>query len=134
MKPIEVARLLNLGDSTVRKWADEFKDFLSPTAVGGNGQWRDFSERDIRIMALLKQRTEHSVGRPKIIAELKQLRDNNWFELPNLDKGDDGLPPESPLLNLAIERKNLIQKVEFMETQVTELKAELDDERGGFSS
>jgi DNA-binding transcriptional MerR regulator len=135
MKPVDVAHLLNIGGSTVRAWSDEFREYLSPTAVGGDGRRRDFTLQDVQILGVIKQRTDHNTPRHEINAELRLLQDGDWRQLPPLENPAENRDPSAlvPMATaqtaITIERQALLREISTLQNNVRELKGELVDER-----
>ena len=50
----EVAQLLNIDRDTIKKWTDEFSEYLSSTAVPSKGQTRLYNESDLRALILIR--------------------------------------------------------------------------------
>lgn len=51
----EVARLLGVEPAKVKQWTKEFAEYLSLTAQPAKGQERQFSEPDLRVLAVVAQ-------------------------------------------------------------------------------
>jgi DNA-binding transcriptional MerR regulator len=49
----EAARLFGVGRDTVKKWCHEFPSYLSATANPPTGQVRYFTDRDLRVLAVI---------------------------------------------------------------------------------
>jgi DNA-binding transcriptional MerR regulator len=54
----EVARLLDVDRDSVRRWATEFAEHLSLTANPKKGQERQFTEADLRVLAVIAEHFE----------------------------------------------------------------------------
>ena len=54
-KSKDLQQLFDKSTETIRTWADEFNQFLSPTATPGEGRHRLFSSDDLRVMALVNE-------------------------------------------------------------------------------
>lgn len=96
MKPHEVASQLNIGVSTVRAWSNQFNDYLSPTAQGGDGRYRDFGEHDLRVLSFINGLKKRSTPIEQIYSQLQQLETNDWQDLPFLSEGP------GPIANVAV--------------------------------
>lgn len=139
MKPMDAAKYLNIGRSTVRKWSIEFKDFFSPTAVGGDNQRRDITMHDLRLLKEIKRLTDRSTPRPRIIEHLRALQADDWRTLPALDEKDaeDELIDPEQLIPIAqvqavtlIERQSMMREINNLEATIRGLKDELAAARG----
>ena len=110
----EVAALLGVGPTTVREWGVEFKENLSPTAVPDKGQVRNFTDEDLRVLALVaKMRAEQ--------ATYDGIREA-------LDNGDRAMPPPptedaGPSTALAIRYERELSR---MSGQLVSVEAERD--------
>lgn len=88
MKPQQLAKLLNVADSTLRLWAGkEYAEFLSPTAQGPNGARRSFGDTDARILAWVALMRAQNTPMEDIRNVLRQAQSNNWHNLPPLPGG-----------------------------------------------
>lgn len=54
----EVARLLGVEPAKVKQWAKEFAVYLSLTARPAKGRERQFSEADLRVLAVVAEHLE----------------------------------------------------------------------------
>lgn len=54
----EVARLLGVEPAKVKRWAKEFAEYLSLTAQPAKGEERQFSEADLRVLAVVAEHLE----------------------------------------------------------------------------
>ena len=54
----EVARLVGVEPAKVKRWAKEFEEYLSLAARPGKGQERQFSEADLRVLAVVADHLE----------------------------------------------------------------------------
>lgn len=66
-----VAKLFNVSRETVRQWALEFGDYMSPGATPAKGAYRQFDDDDVRIMALISQSKQVGLSYEDIHAALK---------------------------------------------------------------
>lgn len=136
MKPHEVAQLLGIAVSTVRTWSlSEFKPYLSPTAQGGENRRRDFTDRDIQIIAHIASMSHRSMPRDEMHDELRRLQADDWRNLPPLPEAPPNtvpvpvMPTATAQLALEIERRNLQEKIAGMQGMIDELKADLASAR-----
>lgn len=54
-KSADVQRLFDVSSETVRRWAQEFEQYLSPTATPGKGRARQFTADDLTVFALVSE-------------------------------------------------------------------------------
>ena len=78
----EVAQLFGLTVEGVRKYAIEFRDYLSPTADPGENQKRLFTDEDLAVFALIVELRKRGKHYEDMHAALKS--------------GQRGTPPENP--------------------------------------
>lgn len=129
MKPHEVASQLNIGVSTVRAWSNQFNDYLSPTAQGGDGRYRDFGEHDLRVLNFINGLKKRSTPVEQIYDQLRQLQADNWQELPYLSEGPGpvaqmAVVPEAAMVTqqqlLLRENADLRQRIDDLQTRLDE--------------
>ncbi len=94
MKPQQLARLLDVDTSTIRRWArEDFRQFLSPLGQGMNGGHRSFSDQDARIIAWIALMRRQNMPPKDISATLHAAQLAGWRDLPSLPGGiADGEP------------------------------------------
>ena len=66
-----VAKLLNVSRETVRQWVLEFGDHMSEDANPPAGQYRKFSEDDVRICAYIAKARDIGTDTEQIHADLR---------------------------------------------------------------
>lgn len=54
-KSQDIQRTFDVSAETVRTWANEFEQYLSPTANPGTGRHRIFTEADLTVFALISE-------------------------------------------------------------------------------
>jgi DNA-binding transcriptional MerR regulator len=111
-----VCILYKVTAETVRNWSEEFSEYLSATANPGKGRHRNFTDRDMRVLAL--------------IAEMKQQGRTYEDIHMALKAGSLGEPPIPPIeieaLGAENEEQNLAVQVERLNQALTLLKEERD--------
>jgi DNA-binding transcriptional MerR regulator len=119
MKPQQLAKLLNIADSTLRLWAGkDFTEFLSPKAQGPNGARRSFSAQDARILAWIAQMRAQNMPIGEIRGILKSAQVDDWRNLPPLPGGMANDEPIAVIpLDTAEERIRSIQQRYDMQLQ-----------------
>jgi DNA-binding transcriptional MerR regulator len=132
----ELADWLGLSEVTVRQWTTgEWKDYLSPTAHGGNGRRRYFSDQDARIVALIFTLKEQGESRDGIHAALKRLQTEGWVDLPDMPPAPPNLGPISMIPREAAEtavstqRAALLREIAMLQERVENLETSLAKER-----
>lgn len=134
MKPHEVAARLRIGGSTVRAWSNEFGQYLTPSAQGGNGRYRDFIDHDVQVLHYIKSLRNASVPVEEVHLRLQQMAANDWADLPPLSTAPPSMMP-LPVVSedmVQAERRNLLQHLAQSQQRVVELEkriAEQQDEK-----
>jgi DNA-binding transcriptional MerR regulator len=138
MKPHEVGELLGLSTSAIRTWSmGEFKPYLSPSAQGGDGRHRDFTDIDTQIINHINELKKRSVPIEEIHASLKQLQANDWVDLPPLPKPPPDvsavpvMPREAAQTALQSERRSMMREIATLQERIEKLEKQLDMERAG---
>ena len=67
----EIAQIYGFTEQTVRKWADEFREYLSGEATPGNGRHRDFQVEDLPVLSLIAEEKKKHATYEEIHASLK---------------------------------------------------------------
>lgn len=75
-----VQSLYNITGQTVRNWSNEYSDFLSDDAVGGENKHRVFTEDDLKVFALIVELKAKRLNTDDIKATLAT---GNRGEVPN---------------------------------------------------
>lgn len=54
-KSADIQRLFDVSSETVRRWSQEFEEYLSPNASPGKGRARQFTLEDLKVFALVAE-------------------------------------------------------------------------------
>jgi DNA-binding transcriptional MerR regulator len=129
MKPHEVASQLNIGVSTVRAWSNQFNDYLSPTAQGGDGRYRDFGEHDLRVISFISGLKKRSTPIEQIYSQLQQLQADNWQDLPYLSEGPGPVASMAvvPEAAMVTQQQLLLRENADLRQRIDDLQIRLDD-------
>lgn len=84
----KIARALDTTRSTIRNWAREFADYLSPTANPPAGQERQFTIQDGQVFALIASMRQNNAGYEAIHAVLSSGERGLWPP-PGSDEDED---------------------------------------------
>ena len=85
MGPGDAAKLLNIDRSTITRWtAHEFKRYMTSGAQGGTGKQRVVTERDLRVLHLIKMLKDTNTPPEEIHATLQQMERVDWEGLPDM--------------------------------------------------
>lgn len=103
----QVASLFNTARETIRNWAIEFENELSPTANPGEGRQRSFVETDLEVLALVSEMK----GQGKLYADIHASLANGSRGMLPADVSAI-VPADTPKPN------QLAAKVHFLEAQL----------------
>lgn len=67
----ELAHIFGYTEQTIRKWADEFGQYLSGEATPGNGRHRDFQVEDLPVLSFVAEQKGRHATYEEIHASLK---------------------------------------------------------------
>ena len=133
MKTQDIAEHLSLATSTIRAWtAAEFKSYLSPTAQGGEGRTRNFTDQDARIIAFIASLKAQSTPSADIHSALKRLQAEEWVDLPPMPTAPAGVAPVSLIPREAAEtavttqRSALLREIAILQDRITGLEQQLE--------
>lgn len=101
LRPIDLARELDVSVGTIRNWTDEYAEFLS---LGGRGEGgrREFEETDVQIIRYIAQLRNEKMLKPQIVERLHETSVGETETLPtNLAQQPPDLPtnPQEILQN-----------------------------------
>lgn len=134
MKPADVATLLQIAGSTVRLWASQYREFLSPQAAGGDGSHRAFSDQDIRVLHFIQQLKQDGLTGDALYQALKQMQARGFDGLPDVpDRPNVAQVPMVPAAAASgvidAERRSLLREIATLQNLIDELRGELAKER-----
>ena len=128
MKSSAVVAALNMPESTVRKYAHDYAEYLSPTADTGAGRHRDYTDHDVRVLKLVADMKAAKQNAENIDATLRSLQDSGWERLPALDESASSIiPAPAAMIAAQTERAVMQKEIEMLREQIVELKAERAD-------
>ncbi len=85
----DLSNLFEVSPQTIRKWCDEFADYLSPTATPPSGEVRIFTDEDLQVLVLVSQMRQALSS----YEDIKQaLSRGERGELPEQDLTEDADP------------------------------------------
>ena len=128
MKPHQVAHILDIGVSTVRAWSSQFAEFMSPSAQGGDGRYRDFTDHDVRVLHLINTMKRRSIPPEELHMSLSRLQADDWRDLPYLSEAPptSAAVPVVPEAALTTQQALLLREIGDLRERVNELQARLD--------
>lgn len=147
MKSSAVVAALDMADSTLRKYANQYKEYLSSDGAGGSGRHRDYTEHDVRVLKLIRDMKLQNVADEDIDVTLRSLQAGGWDRLPALDDHVQSIIPQPGALIAAnadrsamqreidllremleksdADREKLLGKIEDLQRQIGEQSVEL---------
>jgi DNA-binding transcriptional MerR regulator len=141
MKPSEIATFLGLGRSTVALWTSgEYREFFTPSAQGGQGRARSFTDRDIRVMYALKEMKANNTPAESIHETLRRWRADDWHALPDLPAAPANfasvpvVPTAAADAALSAERRALLREIGFLQQRIEQLEAERQTDRAALEA
>lgn len=136
MQTSDLAKWLGLAAVTIRQWsAGEWAQYLSPTAQGGEGRSRVFSERDAQIIAHIARLKASGQDRDSIHAALKSMQADDWRGLPAMPAAPPDfepipmIPREAAESTVEQQRRGLMREITMLEDRAERLQDELLIER-----
>src|SRR5690606_30310363 len=114
------ATIFGVSLETIRNWADEFQDYLSPLATPGHGKHRMYTFDDLRVFAL--------------VAELKQ-KGHTYADIhSSLQNGQRGDPPPLPPEDIQAmvtsgQERRLSLEVDVLQRHLIRTQQELEEAR-----
>lgn len=135
MKPYVAAARAGIHVNTVRTWTlDDFKEFFSVNAQGGNRRVRDLNDDDLRVLVYIKELKRRGLNTQEVVASLIEAQRKGFQNLP-LPQNAENVVPMAVIPRQAAEdviraeRQILSEHIHWLEERVDELKNELADVR-----
>jgi DNA-binding transcriptional MerR regulator len=130
MKPHDAANRLEIAIPTLRQWAYEYREFLSPQAVGGGGRHRDFADHDLRVLFFVREQKRMGYPADEIHLTLRQLEQDSWEKLPDIPERSNMaavpvVPEAAARAALDAERRSLLHEISFLHEQNKRLEEQL---------
>lgn len=95
MKAHELIKLLDIPESTMRKYAQDYDEYLSPPI---SKRHRDYTDQDARILKLIVEMKAKRTDPENIDATLSSLQAGGWQQLPELTEASSIVPTEQNLV------------------------------------
>ena len=128
----QVADILGTSGSTVRRWCNEFSEFLSPNTRPGRGKYRAFTDDDLRTLGYVSNRTAAGVPIAEIARELPTAPRP---PLADLGRGVQMVTDDNVLVGLASimaagqdTQRQIAASLDRL-TDIADLRAEVEDLR-----
>jgi DNA-binding transcriptional MerR regulator len=105
----------NVSHETVRRWAEEFAEFLSVTANPGKGKHRIFTDEDMQVLSLVAEYKDRNSTYEDIHAALRSGQRGDMPTLP---------PPEVQAIVLGENEKRLALELDYLKRALQEAQHE----------
>lgn len=130
MKSSAVAAALGIAKSTVRKYAAEYAEFLTPTAAGDGRRHRNFADQDVKVLQLVCELKRKNADPQTIVTTLATHQRNGWEGLPPFVRNprQQFIPP-SPGESVEPEKMAMQREIELLHEQLARLNAAREAER-----
>lgn len=135
--PSDVSRLLGIPQSTLRRWAVRFSDFLSPEA---HQRKRKYTQQDLDVLSQVQTLAAQNYPLDDIAQKLSQVIDiessqrpeesSTALALPGITKEFDRL--RDLLEQIQVERQQDRQEIAALRDQVQQLVDEIEESRRPF--
>ena len=119
-KSKDVQTLFSVSAETVRKWSEEFSEYLSPLATPGHGRHRIFSSDDLHVFALIAELKNKGMTYADIGGA---LANGQRGEIP------EGSPERGLTLRSALELDYAQRQILALSTERDELQSEVQSLR-----
>jgi DNA-binding transcriptional MerR regulator len=136
MKPGDAAKFLGVDRSTITRWtAHEFRQYMTPGAQGGSGKNRVMTDRDLRVLYLIKTLKDTNTPAEEIHTALQQLERDGWEGLPAMPAAPSAMaefpvvPVAASDAALSAERRALLREISFLQQRIEQLETDLKAER-----
>lgn len=126
MKSNALVTLLRCSESTIRKYAGDYAEYLSPLAQAGAGRHRDYTDHDARVLKLVIDMKAAKQSEDNIHATLRSLQANGWERLPALDS--DALavvPAPTAMLALQAEKSAMQREIDVLREMLESIRTDL---------
>jgi DNA-binding transcriptional MerR regulator len=128
MKSSAVVTMLNMPESTLRKYARDYSEYLSPAGTGGAGRHRDYTDHDIRVLKLVRDMKLQNVSNDDIDVTLGSLQAGGWDRLPALDESAKSIiPAPGALIAANADRGAMQREIDLLREMLDEAKADRDE-------
>jgi DNA-binding transcriptional MerR regulator len=107
--------IYNVSHETVRRWAEEFAEFLSVTANPGKGKHRIFTDEDMQVLSLVAEYKDRNSTYEDIHAALRSGQRGDMPTLP---------PPEVQAIVLGENEKRLALELDYLKRALQEAQHE----------
>jgi DNA-binding transcriptional MerR regulator len=129
-KSADVQRLFDVSSETVRRWAEEFEEYLSPNASPGKGRTRLFTAEDLQVFALVSEyknvgKTYTDVHVALKMGERGSIEDATQERSLSLQASIELDMMRDRIEQLQLAHNEAIEKAQELENEVIRLKTEV---------
>ncbi len=124
METKELADLLHVVPNTVRRWCDEYHEFLTPTAHPPKGKNRVLTLHDARVLHYVAAARDTGQAPETVRARLKAMQDGDWQSLPDVPPEWEN-PEETMLVTVAAERAYDVARVAVLQRELEMIQQQL---------
>jgi DNA-binding transcriptional MerR regulator len=82
MNTTKLAKLINVSPDTVRRWTNDYRDYLSPTGAPVKGQTRVLTPHDMAVLAHIAVLRDTGLSHEEVTRRLDDLLAGDWQDLP----------------------------------------------------
>ncbi len=116
----QTATIFGVALETIRNWADEFQDYLSPTATPGRGKHRMYSHIDLTVFSLVDELKKQGMTYSDIHLSLQNGQRGASPALP---------PDEVQALVVGEQERRLSLEVDYLQRSLMRTQQELEEAR-----
>jgi len=115
---VQLKKMTGYDEQQIRRWADQFSNFLEPRANPGKNKTRLFSEADASVIVF--------------IADMRRNERMSFDDITTaLKNGERAIVPDgeivpAPRHNLAVQLEQLTEELKAARTQIQELEIRID--------
>lgn len=125
MKPNAVVAALRVPDSTIRKYANEYSSYLSPSADTRKGSHRDYTDHDVRVIKLIIDMKAARQSTDNIHVTLRSLEAGAWERLPALDDTSASIiPSPAAMIEGHTDRAVMQNTIDMLREQIDGMKGD----------
>lgn len=127
MQVKQVAELVGTSPDTVRRYAERFQVFMSPSATPPKGQARTFTPFDVNVLAYIVTLKQQALSDDEISARLTEHKNQGWANLPVVALPDD--PGQTMPVAEAETRAYEMAQAAALRVELQHVRVELEQER-----
>ncbi len=125
MNLADLARLLQLDGSTLRRWTALYAEFLSPGAAPPKGKARALADHDLKVLRYIATMRDSGQDQIAIADRLKAMQADGWHDLPGLPAEWGGVGKSVPM-DLAASRASEMAQVAVLQSELQHARMALE--------